>query len=680
MSPKFTYGNLVMKDLSVEKELHVTGWKMVNDYGFGNQYNQAIMYLGKFDNYLYASTLNQYDSSPSQLWRTAGADNQSDWAQVCDPGFGDSNNLWFEGMTEFNGQFYVGTHNAITGAEVWRTRIGSQQSEWEQCNTNGFGNSDYRFIQSFYIFRGFLYAVVSSYGSAVGLQIYRTKDGDTWDEVVSNGFGNIAGKGVSCSKPMIVFEDYLYISAYTPGTNTVGGLVWRSKDGVNFTQVCSNGFGTVSNRGIIQFAEYNGYLYGCSEDHILGAAVWRTQIGSQQSEWERVNDYGFGTNTFIANPAIFVYNNWLYCSSTDNTTLKTCRVWRTQVGVQQSDWEQCNVDGFGLGAYRCYEIFDFEEFNGDLYGAGMSYFNGVWYGAPVMRLRTGQVHNETGNIIAQGLTLPQISIGYGNAGDISGVNRLVANEISAIGLGVTTNIQAGTLITPPVPTQAITARSNTVLPAGSVVTLNPSADFTLTSTPTIAAGAAGQQLIIKAVANNIILQDEDQLSGSNLRLHTPVRRILDGHSLLLFHNGTEWEALSGPTEEDLGADLVANGGMGAESDWDYSSGGAVNWAVAGGVMAITNPDDWAYFSQDCGCVVGKLYKIVLTIVQNTPQLLIYLTQGFDTQILPDTSAADTYTFYYIFQTLSDYDLRFSCGPGTGTIQIDNISVREVKYY
>jgi len=551
--PKFTHGDLNVKNaLIVEKEFSVTDWKQVNDYGFGNPYNQAIMYFGKFKGYLYASTFNQYDYSPGQLWRTAGADSQADWAQVCDPGFGDTNNTWFEGMTEFNGYFYVGTRNAVTGAEVWRTRIGSQQSEWSQCNTDGFGNSDYQHIQAFYIFRGFLYVVVSTYDSAVGLQVYRTKDGDNWDEVVSNGFGNSAGKGVTCSRPMIVFRDYLYISAYTPSTDSVGGLVWRSQDGVNFTQVCSNGFGTVSNRGIIQFAEYNGYLYGCCEDHVLGAAVWRTQIGSQQSDWERVNDYGFGTNTFIANPAIFVYNDWLYCSSTDNIALKTCRVWRTQVGAQQSDWEQCNIDGFGLGPNRCYEIFYFEELNGDLYGAGRAY--SLVSGAPVMRLRTGQVNNETGNIIAKGISLPRISIGYRNDGDISGVNTLTANEISAIGLGVTTNLQAKTLILPPVPEQAITAASDAVSANGSIVKVNPDADYTLTSVPTIADGAPGQQLIIQVPAGetkNVILQDDSQLSGSNLKLHTPVRRICDGHSLPLFFDGSYWQALSGSTEEDL---------------------------------------------------------------------------------------------------------------------------------
>lgn len=74
------------------------------------------------------------------------------------------------------------------------------------------------------------------------------------------------------------------------------------------------------------------------------------------------------------------------------------------------------------------------------------------------------------------------------------------------------------LIGPPAPEQALVAATAIVV-SSVTVRLTSSGAITLTAAPTIADGEDGQFICLTNVgSNNIILQDQGTLSGSNLRL------------------------------------------------------------------------------------------------------------------------------------------------------------------
>lgn len=91
--------------------------------------------------------------------------------------------------------------------------------------------------------------------------------------------------------------------------------------------------------------------------------------------------------------------------------------------------------------------------------------------------------------------------------------------------------------------QAITAVSDTILADSVRVELNPDANYTLTSAPTIADGTIGQVVAITAPngeANIVWLQDQDSLASSNLQLKAATRAITGKSILTLMFDGSEW--------------------------------------------------------------------------------------------------------------------------------------------
>lgn len=91
-------------------------------------------------------------------------------------------------------------------------------------------------------------------------------------------------------------------------------------------------------------------------------------------------------------------------------------------------------------------------------------------------------------------------------------------------------------------TQALTAVGNTITPTSTVMTLSSDGNYTLTSTPTIAAGtASGQRLtLVYSGANTVTLQRESALAGSTLRLGAATRALSEYDTLELIWNGTYW--------------------------------------------------------------------------------------------------------------------------------------------
>ena len=101
----------------------------------------------------------------------------------------------------------------------------------------------------------------------------------------------------------------------------------------------------------------------------------------------------------------------------------------------------------------------------------------------------------------------------------------------------------GSLIFTPSTTQVINAAGDAILANASLVVLDPDADYTLTSTPTIANGTTGQILYIACAngeANTVTIQDQDTLASTNLELQAPTRSVSGKEVISLYFDGTNW--------------------------------------------------------------------------------------------------------------------------------------------
>jgi hypothetical protein len=270
-----------------------TDWSQANLDGFGITSNTAVI-LGEeaFNGYLYAGTGNS--TAGGEIWRCAICDG-TDWWQVVNGGFGDGANRKVDRIVGFAGNLYAVANNDATGAEVWKSPTGERGS-WTQCNVDGFGDGKNTGLWAVTVFDGHLYAaptqgVAWNQGTHTGVEVWRTHDGVTWTQVNADGFGDRDNYG---AKEVVPFDGSLYVSTLNRSTGT---QIWRCAtcDGTNWTRVVGDGFGDRDNTGA-RVSVFEGRLYAGTDNRATGVQVWRTSDGTS---WSQVNGDGFGdSNNF----------------------------------------------------------------------------------------------------------------------------------------------------------------------------------------------------------------------------------------------------------------------------------------------------------------------------------------------------------------------------------------------
>jgi uncharacterized repeat protein (TIGR01451 family) len=154
-------------------------------------------------------------------------------------------------------------------------------------------------------------------------------------------------------KSLVVFDNHLYVGTWN---STTGGEVWRSSDGLSWTQVNSDGFGDARNTAVYSLAVFGGQLYAGTRNDTTGCEVWRSSNGTS---WTQVNADGFGdTNDSI--PSVAIFDNYLYMGTWNDPT--GGEVWRSSNGTS---WTQVNTDGFGNANNRA--AWSMAVFGGCLY-------------------------------------------------------------------------------------------------------------------------------------------------------------------------------------------------------------------------------------------------------------------------------------------------------------------------
>jgi sugar lactone lactonase YvrE len=312
------------------------GWQQTNLNGFGERTNESATALEVFNGRLFAGVTNY--SYGGTVWHTSDGAN---WQRVSEPGFTNAlsvtNAVIFD-LIEFKGNLYAGTgvwwNDGIAG-QVWRT--GDGQS-WTQVVDNGFGHPQNNGVVAFGQFQDLLYA--ATINNETGLEIWRTATGNPldWTRVVNAGFGG--GVEYNISYPFQEFNGQLYVGVESNNEQGSNGLrIFRSSDGLTWTQVNQDGFGNRNNNHPGAFAVFQGLLYIGVRNDTAGGQIWRSSDGQQ---WSQVIGNGFGDLNNYKLESLAVFDNALYVVASNGET--GIEVWYSQDGAQ---WRQVNVDGFG---------------------------------------------------------------------------------------------------------------------------------------------------------------------------------------------------------------------------------------------------------------------------------------------------------------------------------------------
>ncbi len=309
----------------------VDGWRQANINGFGDPNNAWAASLGIFQGKLFAGVYN-LSGMGAQLWQRTSA---GDWQQFVSDGFGNPANSGISSLAVFQDWLYAGTENP-NGAEIWQSSDGIS---WAPVVQGGFGSlADAPRITAMGVFDGQLYAATGSWEllNPSIMQIWRTADGENWESVTTNGFGDSRN---SMALTLQAWGDHLYIGTRNDIT---GGELWRSASGAadSWEQVNLNGFGSSKNTAVTSLVEFQGMLYAGTRNWTSGAELWRSVDGAV---WTQIvqNAFGDGANSGWVD-SLVVYHGSLLVALRNYQT--GAQVWSS---ANSEAWQQVNPDGWG---------------------------------------------------------------------------------------------------------------------------------------------------------------------------------------------------------------------------------------------------------------------------------------------------------------------------------------------
>lgn len=272
----------VLSGCEVWKTSNGTAWEQVGLNGLGRIGNTSVRGMASWNGRLYVGTVN---FAGGQIWSTDG----DDWLVSALFGISDFTNLAIGSLQVHNGYLFAGTWNALHGCQVYRF----DGSEWvqvvgpESSTQGGFGEIANAGILSMADFHGALY--VGTVNFVRGFTLWRTTDdGETWEKIGENGFGDSRLKYVW---DMEIFGDELFFGSLIIGRQMLfhhGAYLFKSADGETWDVAAGKGemaappgFGDRNNYGFRTLEPFHGRLYvGTAQCFfcirpVTGAEVWR---------------------------------------------------------------------------------------------------------------------------------------------------------------------------------------------------------------------------------------------------------------------------------------------------------------------------------------------------------------------------------------------------------------------
>ena len=251
-----------------------------------------------------------------------------EWDQVNTDGFGNSNVWRSTSMYVFNDQLYVGAGGNSVSFGIWRTNNGTS---WSQVSSGGLGDSNNIYADSITVFNNYLY--IGTYNTVTGSEIWRSSNGTSWSQVNTDGFGN---SDSIRTYSLNVFNNRLYAGVWN---QNLKAQVWSTSNGTSWTQVNTNGFGDSDNNSASSMSNFNNQLYVGATNVVNGAQIWRTSNGTT---WSRIGTNGLGDSNNISPSYMMTFENQLYVGTMNN--ISGTQIYRSSNG---NSWSQVNTDGFG---------------------------------------------------------------------------------------------------------------------------------------------------------------------------------------------------------------------------------------------------------------------------------------------------------------------------------------------
>lgn len=338
-----------------------------NDFGYlGAPHRLAVDRQGKlYVTHDWYSRVDIFDATGGYLTSVGGA-----WGEQ--PGqFRTARGL----AVDRNGDLYV--------TDIYNHRIQKFSPGvpgWVQTNINGFGNPQTQGVATLAVFQGALYAGTSSWLGSGTNRIMRSHDGKHWEEALGSNFGSVYHFRVN---HLVAFRNQLYAGTRSWNWDTeqeVGGAIWRSANGTNWSTVMTGGFGDPANGTIHQFAVFSDTLYaGTWSSGLHGAEIWRSNSGNSD-DWTQVVDNGLGDASNGAVMSFAVFHGALYAAiyNADHGA----EIWRTDNGV---NWTKAMSGGFDDPDNEA--AFSLAMFDDALYVGISNYHNSDNPGAELWRCR-----------------------------------------------------------------------------------------------------------------------------------------------------------------------------------------------------------------------------------------------------------------------------------------------------
>ena len=240
-----------------------------------------------------------------------------EWEQRNSDGFGDDDDNGVFGLIQFGNHLYAGTEEG----RIWRSLDGSAWTPVADLGDRVYMGA---------LFGGALYVGTEATG---GGTLYRSFDGTTWTPVSTPGLGDPDNEVLW---PRTVFNGELYVGTRKELPNGPGGEVWRSPDGTTWTQVNADGFGDLdvaaTNVGVV----FDGQLYVGAFNLNTGGELWRSPDGLHWSEV--FPSAGLGIQEYWPSA---VLDGQIYATTSNGLGTQ---VYRSSDGTS---WSSVTLPGFG---------------------------------------------------------------------------------------------------------------------------------------------------------------------------------------------------------------------------------------------------------------------------------------------------------------------------------------------
>jgi len=117
-------------------------------------------------------------------------------------------------------------------------------------------------------------------------------DGKIWEKVVKKGFGKNNIMALSAQ----ILNNTLYYGTH----NMIGGEIWKSSDGIKWTQVLKRGFGNPLNIGFWGMQKFKDRLIIGTSNLLFGCQIWASTTNNPKSikDFVQINQNGMGGGKF----------------------------------------------------------------------------------------------------------------------------------------------------------------------------------------------------------------------------------------------------------------------------------------------------------------------------------------------------------------------------------------------